>query len=208
MVHPASEQENQAYSLPFRSIGKDVMIWPLAKIISPERISIGNSVIIDDFVFMMPGQSLTLGNFIHIAACTLIAGGGELIMEDFTCLSGSVKLYTGTDDFSGKCLTNSAVPAPYRQPIRSFVHIKRHAIVGSNTVVLPGVTIGEGAAIGAGSVVLKDCEPWTIYAGSPAKQLKPRPKEKIEQLERDLRRVAFNDAGEYISENERAQTGS
>ncbi len=95
----------------------------------------------------------------------------------------------------GNYLTNSAVPFPFRQPERTFVRIKKHAIVGANSVILPGVTVGEGAAIGANSLVLKDCEPWTIYVGSPARPLKPRRRDKIIELESQLRRELYNGQG-------------
>jgi len=189
---------NQALTLKFANIGHDVTIWSMAKIVSPEVISIGNSVIIDDFVFLVGGQRTTIGDFIHIASFTSITGGGEFIMEDFSGLSGGVRIYTGNENYSGDCLTNPAVPYPYRKPIRSFVHIKKHAIVGSNAVILPGVVIGEGAVIGANSLVTKDCLPWTVYVGSPAKELKARRREKILRLETQLRCSIFDKNGNYI----------
>jgi acetyltransferase-like isoleucine patch superfamily enzyme len=194
---------HQAYDLNFASIGADVTIWSGAKVISPDTISIGNSVIIDDFVFLMGGKSTHIGSFIHIASFTSITGGGEFEMEDFTTLSSGIRIFTGTDDFTGNSLTNSAVPFPYRQPIRSFVRLKKHAIVGANSVILPGVTIGEGVAIGANSLVNKDCEPWTIYFGSPAKAIRPRPKAKMLALEEQLRQELYDDQGLYIPQSRR-----
>jgi len=194
---------NQAYALGFKKVGQDVTIWSGAKIISSEVISIGDSVIIDDFVFLMGGQSTKIGSFIHIGAFTSIAGGGEFIMEDFAGLSGGVRIYTGNEDYSGKCLTNPAVPFPYRTPIRSFIHIKKHAIVGANAVILPGVVIGEGAVVGANSLITKDCEPWKIYVGSPAKGIRTRPKERILELEAQLREELYTASGEYIPKNQR-----
>jgi acetyltransferase-like isoleucine patch superfamily enzyme len=194
---------NQAYEIPFRRVGEDVLVWGEAKIVSPERVSIGDSVIIDDFVFMMGGEETVLGSFIHIAAFCSLVGGGRLIIEDFSGISGGSRVYTGNDDYLGGCLTGPTVPFPYRVPIRSFVHIKRHVIVGANTVILPGVTIGEGAAIGANSLVTKDCDPWTIYVGSPAKPLKKRPKETILKLERELRAALYDEKGQYIPKSKR-----
>lgn len=194
---------NQAYKLQFASIGQDVVIWPLAKIVSTEVISIGDSVIIDDFVFFMGGQKSAIGSFVHIASFTSITGGGEFIMEDFAGLSGGVQVYTGNEDYSGGCLTNPAVPAPYRIPIRSFVHIKKHAIIGANSVILPGVVIGEGAVVGANSLVTKDCMPWTIYVGSPAKPLRSRPSDRILELESALRKDLFDETGRYIPKSQR-----
>lgn len=194
---------NQSYNLGLAQVGQDVTIWPMAKIVAPEVISIGDSVIIDDFVFIMGGQSTKIGSFVHIASFTSITGGGKLIMEDFTGLSGGVRIYTGNEDYSGGCLTNPSVPFPYRIPSRSFVHIKKHAIIGANTVILPGVVIGEGAAIGANSLVTKDCEPWKIYFGSPAKAIKNRPQTKILEFETNLRQELYDVKGNYISQNQR-----
>jgi galactoside O-acetyltransferase len=95
------------------------------------------------------------------------------------------------------------VPAPYRQPIRSSIHIGRHVIIGANTVVLPGVVIGEGVAVGANSLITKDCEPWTIYAGSPARPRRSRPKDRILALEAKLRGELYDAAGRYIPKRER-----
>jgi len=189
---------NQAYEIPFRQIGHDVFVWSKAKIVSPETITIGDSVIVDDFAFIMGGEETVLGSFIHIAAFVSLVGGGRLIMEDFSGISGGVRVYTGNEDYSGACLTNPAVPPPYRIPIRSFVHIGKHVIIGANAVVLPGVTIGEGAVVGANSLVTKDCEPWTMYVGSPAKPLKERPRETMLGLERDLRAALYDESGRYI----------
>jgi galactoside O-acetyltransferase len=194
---------NQAYTHNFAQVGQDVQIWPQAKIISPEVISIGDSVIVDDFVLLMGGRSTILGSFIHISSFTSVIGGGELVMEDFTTVSSGIRLFTGTDDFLGGSLVNSAIPHPYRLPIRTFVHIKKHAVVGANSVVLPGVTIGEGVAIGANSLVNKDCEPWTIYYGSPAKPMRSRPKEKILELEAQLRKDLYDPYGKYIPMSDR-----
>jgi len=189
---------NQAYTLGFAHVGQDVTVWPLAKIVSPELISIGDSVIVDDFVFIMGGEKTAIGSFTHIGSFTSIVGGGEFIMGDFAGLSGGVRIYTGNEDYLGGCLTNPAVPYPYRIPSRSFVYIKKHVIVGANTVVLPGITIGEGAAIGANSLITKDCDAWTIYAGSPAKARKPRPRERVLELEDQLRKELYDPCGNYI----------
>ena len=102
-------------------------------------------------------------------------------------------------------MTNSTIPEPYRIARRSFVTIKKHAIIGAGTVVLPSVTIGEGAAIGANSLVTKDCEPWTIYYGSPAKSMRARPRENILRLEAELREALYDSDGNYIPKKDRPE---
>lgn len=193
---------NQAYRLGFADVGEDVTIWPMAKIVAPEVVSIGDSVVIDDFVFIMGGKETSIGSFVHIASFVSVTGGGELTIEDFVGVSSGSRIFTGDDDYLGGSLTGPTVPYPYRKPIRSFVHIKRHVVIGANTVVLPGVTIGEGVAIGANSLVKEDCEPWTIYVGSPVKPLRPRPRDRILELEAELRKKIYR-KGYYIPKRER-----
>lgn len=189
---------NAAYRIGFARVGADVAVWEKARIVSPERVTVGDSVIIDDFVLIMGGEETAIGSFVHIAAFSSLVGGGRLVMEDFSGLSGGVRIYTGNEDYLGGCLTNPAVPAPYRRPTRGTVRIGRHAIIGANAVVLPDVCIGEGAVVGACSLVTRDCEPWTIYAGSPAKPLRERPRDTILALERELRSALYDASGAYI----------
>lgn len=196
-------QSSDGHRFPFARIGEDVSIWPQAKIVAPERIEIGDSVIVDDFVLLMAGERMVIGSFVHIAAFTSVMGGGSFVMEDFSGLSGGVRVYTGNEDYTGGCLTNPAVPAPYRIAERSRVEIGKHAIVGANSVILPGVRIGEGAAVGANSLVTKDCKPWTIYFGSPAKPLRSRRSDRILELEAQLRRDLFDHEGRYIPKRSR-----
>jgi galactoside O-acetyltransferase len=170
----------------FAAIGSNVTIYPLARIIGPENISIGSNVVIDDFVFIGRHRSMSIGSHCHIAAHTLIAGGGDFSMDDFSNISGGCRIYTGSDDFSGQYLMGPTVPDDYRHITRMPVHIGRHAILGTNSVVLPGVTIGEGAAVGACTLVTRDLDPWTIYVGQPARAIKARPHEAILAQERQL----------------------
>lgn len=194
---------NQAYKLDFAKIGDDVTIWPEAKIIFPEIISIGDSVIIDDFVFIMGGKKTTIGSFVHIASFVSITGGGELEMDDFAGISSGCRLFTGDDDYLGGSLTGPTIPPPYRSPFRSYVHIKKHAIIGANTVILPGVTIGEGAAVGANSLVKSDLQPWTIYVGSPAKAIRTRPSKRMLELKAQLVLELYDQNNRYIPKEKR-----
>ena len=182
----------------FRACGADVQIYPRAHIVSPEAISIGDSVIIDDFVFLVGGADTRIGSFVHLASFSSYLGRGRLVIEDFVSVSSGARLYTGIDDFLGGSLVGPGVPAPYRQPTRSFLHMGKHALVGANAVVFPGVTLGEGCAVGALSLVNQDCEPWTVYGGVPARPLKARRKERVLELEAELRRDLFDAAGGYV----------
>jgi galactoside O-acetyltransferase len=167
-------------------MGKDVKIWPLARVVAPEEIIWGDHVMVDDFVFIGAHSKLIIGNYVHIASHTSITGGGECILADFCGLSSGVRIITGTDDFLGGGLTNPCVPRELRSVHRGKVIVESHAIIGANAVVFPDVIIGQGAAVSAGSVVTRDLEPWGVYAGSPARRVKARPADAVLAAEKEL----------------------
>ena len=172
----------------FMRIGNEVKIWPHAKLVNTNNISIGHRSIIDDFcLFIAAGESIQIGAFVHIAAFCSITGRGGAVMENFSGIAAGCRLITSDEDYSrGTCLTNPSIPEEYRIVSSAGIHINKHAIIGTNTVILPGVCIGEGCAVGANSLVTKDLEPWSICIGSPAKPVKMRPREKIMELELEL----------------------
>jgi acetyltransferase-like isoleucine patch superfamily enzyme len=135
-------------------------------VISPKAslygdIQVHPSSRIDDFAVL--SGVIAIGQHVHVAChCILI---GEITMEDFSGLSGGVRIYAKSDDYSGEWMTNPTVPAHLTRMDARPVRIGRHAIVGANAIILPGVTIGEGAAIGAGALITRDVPPWMIVAG-------------------------------------------
>lgn len=170
----------------FRSMGENVTIYPMAKIIGAENLEIGSNVIIDDFVLIQASRPCFIGNYVHIASFTSITGGGSFCLEDFSTLSSGVRFFSGTDDFHGAGMANSTIPDEYRNVERSTTILRAHGLVGANTSVLTGVTIGTGAAIGAGSLVRESLLPWKIYAGNPLRTLQDRPSDSILRKEQEL----------------------
>jgi len=145
---------------------QNVKTFEFTKIIGIENIDFGKYVIIDDFVLIYAKEKITIGNHVHIASFTSVSGGGEFVMEDFTAISSGCRIVTGTDDFKQGGFGNSTVTNEFRNVTMGKVHICKFAIVGGNSVILPNVTIGEGASVAAGSVITKDLEPWGIYVGN------------------------------------------
>ena len=168
----------------FAKVGKNVLISRKASIYSPHLIEIGNNVRIDDFCIL--SGRIRIGNHVHIASgCYLFAGEYGIEMEDFSGLSSRVVIYALTDDYSGKYLTNPTVPNKFRNIIGGKVHLGKHVIIGTGSTILPGVTIGEGAAVGAMSLVTKNIQAWRIAIGIPAKEVKERQKDLL-SLEKEL----------------------
>jgi len=196
-----------AHILNFHSIGEDVHIYALAKIVMSEAISIGDSVQIDDFTFIVGGLKTEIGSFVHIASYASVTGGGEFMMEDFSALSSGVRIFTGNEDYSGATMTNPTVPPRYRQPMRGWVRIEKHAVVGANAVIMPGVVIGEGAVIAPNSVVTQSCAPWRLYSGNPVRPVMPRESSTILALEKQLKSELYTVDGYYIPHSQRLTIG-
>lgn len=156
-------------------------IYSLAKVVGLDKLSLGEKSQIDDFCFINAGLETVVGRNVHIASFTSIIGGGRCKIGDFAGLSAGCRLITASDDFSGGYLTNPTVNETFTNVKVSEINIGRHAIIGTNSIIFPGVTIGEGCAVGAGAVIRKDLKPWTVYAviNGKLKELKRRDKEAV-----------------------------
>jgi galactoside O-acetyltransferase len=169
-----------------KSCGKDVIIGKTVRIRHPELVEIGDHVIIDDFTYI--STALTLSSYVHIASGVSIIGGTEahVFMDSFSTLAPHVTLASGSDDYIAGIAT-PLIPEEWKgNPIIGNIKIGRHSIVGAGSVVLPNVIFGEGAAVGALSLVKSDLSPWKLYGGIPARFLKNRDKDAILRLEKDF----------------------
>ena len=153
----------------FKSLGENVIISDKTSIYNAQTIEIGNNVRIDDFCILSGGEGgIIVGNYIHIACYSSIIGQGKICLEDYANISSRVSIYSSSDDYSGETMTNPMIPDEFKTVDYRPVAIGRHAIIGCGSVILPGVKIGEGCAVGALSLVKEDCENFAIYAGVPA----------------------------------------
>lgn len=166
---------------------KTFKVYPLARLIGEANIEIDEHSIIDDFAFLYApdGHKISIGRRVHVAGFVSISGG-SVVLGDFSSVGPGSRLLAASDDFLGSALVGSAIPAKYRNVKRATITLGKHAVVGANCTILPGITIGEGACVAAGAVVTKDVPSWTIVGGTPAKFLKYRPPEKILAFEAQL----------------------
>jgi galactoside O-acetyltransferase len=161
--------------LGFAAVGDDVAVSDRASIHGAARIALGSHVRIDDFAVLSAGaEGLRIGSYVHIAVHCSLIGKALIELGDLSTLSSRVAVYSSNDDYSGGGLTNPTLPIEYRRVTDAPVRIGRHVVVGSGSVILPGVTIGEGAAVGALTLVNRSLDPFTIYAGVPARRLRHR----------------------------------
>jgi len=171
----------QLAKMGFASLGANVLISEKSSIYGASKIRIGSNVRIDDFCILSAGeQGFCLGNYIHIGCYTSLIGKAVISLDDYANVSSRVSIYSSNDDYSGNHMTNPMVPAQFTNVDHRPVRIGRHCIVGSGTIVLPGVIMEEGSAAGAFSLVTKNCDSFGIYVGVPAGFIKKRKKGLLE----------------------------
>ncbi len=159
----------------FQFVGENVYLSDKASYYNCKNIKIGNNTRVDDFSVLSAGEyGIEIGSYVHVAAfCTLI-GVEKITLNDFSGLSSRVSIYSSSDDYSGEFMTNPMVPDELTNVTHGAVGIGKHVIVGAGTVILPNVMLEEGVAIGALSLVTKNCKEFGIYSGVPARKIKER----------------------------------
>lgn len=158
----------------FARVGADVALSDRCSIYGAEAISLGDHVRIDDFAIITAREPVVIGSHVHISAFAFLSGTFGIRIDDFVNLGPRATLMSGVDDFFGEWLPGPTIPAELRQVQGGLIHLERHTIVGPHSLVLQGVTLGEGAALGALSFVKESLAPWGIYAGIPARLVRRR----------------------------------
>lgn len=118
------------------------------------------------------GKGVFIGDYVRVDC-----GHADMItIEDGVSVAAGVRLLCHQRDFSTYCMGDDYMKLGY--VIKPIV-LKKGCLIGMESFVMPGVTIGEGAIIGAGSLVTKDIPAWTIATGRPAKIVRVIPKRVI-----------------------------
>ena len=186
MIKTSFYSKDELISLGFKSIGDNVYISRYARFYDIDNISIGNNVRIDDFCIL--SGKISIGNYVHISAFCALYGSKGIIMHDFTGLSPRTTIFSASDDFSGNFLIGPLIDPKYTNVTGGTVEIKKYSQIGANSIIFPNLEIGEGAAVGALSLVNKSLKPWGIYAGIPAKFIRNRSKALLTLKENFLQR--------------------
>lgn len=172
--------ENIRKSLKF--CGNDVRLYPLCKMIRACNAELDNNCQLMDFVFIDAGSSLKIGKYSTLTWYCLIEGGAKTYIGDRVFLGPGSKILTSTYKLNGY-YSIEHIPEECRGTDYGDITIKDDAYIGANCTILPGVTIGEGAVVGANALVNKDLEPWGIYVGTPCKKIGEREKPTLERQE-------------------------
>lgn len=117
------------------------------------------------------GKDVFIGSQVYIDA-----GHADMIyIDDHAHVTARTVLLCHKRDLSDYCIGDDYGKLPYKT---GKIHLCKGCSTGTDTVILPGVTIGEGAIVGAGSLVTHDIPAWTIAIGRPAKVVKQIPERK------------------------------
>lgn len=150
------------------------MVYEPSIILKPEMVRIAKTARIDSFCKLEGGGGLTIGEFVHIASFShLNIGGGKTVFEDHSGCSSHCCVGSATPDWS-YLYVSAAEPSEHHHVRRMVTRICSYAVLFMGVVVVPGVTVGEGAIVKPGSIVYEDVEPWTIVQGNPAKPVGKR----------------------------------
>lgn len=108
----------------------------------------------------------------------------QLEMGNYSCLGERVDCYSVdrivignrvvVSDGAYLCGASHDITSPTMELIHKPIILGDDSWVAARAIILPGVTVGEGAVVGAGSVVTRDVAPWTVVAGNPAREIKKR----------------------------------
>lgn len=170
----------------FAAVGENVQISDRASFYGVQNIVIGNNVRIDDFCVISAGAGgIVIGSYVHVAVYVSLIGQGKILLSDFCNISSRVAIYSSNDDYSGAAMTNPTIPSKYTGVAHDDVFLGKHVIVGSGSVILPGVILEDGVAIGALSLVNKNCKAFGIYVGNPVRRIKERKRDLL-KLEIDF----------------------
>lgn len=137
----------------FARFGEGAEVRPGVYVIGCSRVSLGSRVV------LRPGTMFF---------ADLRPGGAGIVVEDDVLIGSGVHVYTNNhrfDDVTRPIIDQGHSPS-------ETVTIRRGAWIGANAILLPGVTIGENAVVGAGSVVTRDVPPRTVCGGAPARVIK------------------------------------
>lgn len=156
------------------AVGERVRLHHTLNVYRLDNLFLGDNVVIDAYVSLIASGPIRIGSNVHIGSYCHLSGGDGIVMEDFSGLSQGVRLYSRSDDYSGASLTNPTTPPDLKTIKHGTVTLERHVIIGANSVILPAVTIGEGSAVGALSLVDRSLPPWGVFAGTPVRKIKDR----------------------------------
>lgn len=159
-----------------RKCHDSVQLNEFCKICKPEMVEIAEHTRICDFVFIWGGNGVTIGKHTDVQPQVVVWGGGALDIGDYVSVGVGTVFLTAVYSHKEGLRMVDGQPKGTTNALYDKIVVHDDVYIGARCTILPKVTIGEGAIIGANSLVNKDVEPWGIYVGSPARKINERPR--------------------------------
>lgn len=162
--------------LRMRHVGKNVLIDYGTYIEGAKNISISDYVLIDRHVELIAlSGEITIGRRVHIAPRAVIAGLGGVEIGDYVAIAANAQILSHSESVKqGKRMSGPMIPEEMKGMTTAKIRLEKDAVIGTGAVVLPGITVGQGAVVAANSLVIKNVKPWTIVMGVPARPVGKR----------------------------------
>jgi acetyltransferase-like isoleucine patch superfamily enzyme len=156
----------------FASLGDNVVIEQGVLVFKPEKIRIGANVYIGHSAILRgyDRSEMVIGDDTWIGQFCYINSAGGIKIGSKVGIGPCVKIMTSRHGEEGRY-----VPVLLCDLEFAPVTLEDETDIGIGAIILPGVTIGRGAIVGAGAVVTRDVEPYSIVAGVPARKIGDRP---------------------------------
>jgi len=155
----------------FRRLGDNVIFERGVWVFHPENIEIGHNVYIGHGAFLKGyyNSLMTIGDNTWIGQCCFLHSGGGIEIGNNIGIGPYVKILTHVHREQERDRPIVFCEQEYKKVV-----VEDDGDIGIGAILLPGVRVGRGAIIGAGSVVTRDVEPYTVVAGSPAHLIRRR----------------------------------
>jgi acetyltransferase-like isoleucine patch superfamily enzyme len=155
-----------------RSVGEGCVFEDGVLIFHPENVSLGRDVYVGHQAILKGyyKSELVIGDGTWIGQQCFLHAAGGLRIGAHVGVGPGVKILTSQHEEAGR-----GTPILHSPLSFAPVVVEDDADLGIGAIVLPGVTIGRGAVVGAGAVVTRDVAPYSVVAGSPARPLRSRP---------------------------------
>lgn len=152
----------------------DAEIHDPVVVLRPENVMFGSGCRVDSFVKIEGGQGVVFGRYVHVSSFAHVnIGGGRLTVGEGSALASGCRVFGGSNTGAAP-YPSSAAPADLQHVERAASRIGRGVFVCAGATVLPGLTIGDYAVIGAGAVLTRDVKPYEVWAGVPAVRIGDR----------------------------------
>lgn len=171
---PGAELMGDSVRAKLKTVGEGVRLMPMAKIANAHEVEIGDSCRVCDFVFIWGGRGVRIGKHCDIQPHVVVWGGGTLEIGDRVSVGPGSVLLTAVYSHEEGLKMVDGLPDGSTRAMYGHLAIGDDVYIGANCTLMPDITIGHGAVLGAGSFVNRDCASGGIYAGSPAKKIDER----------------------------------